>query len=90
MEHESSLSSCCRVPTNTEKLRFITIDHQPILNHPFPHRVNALFYSLYSISLGSFAEWFKTQIQLRIICETVSFGKIMFHDLKQLGRIYYE
>ena len=66
------------------------IDHQPILNHPFPHLVNALFHSLYSISLSSVAEWFKTQIQLRIISETVSIGKMMFHDLKRLGRMYYE
>jgi len=71
-----------------QKLDFVIIDHQPIVNHPFPHRVNALFHDLYSISLSSVTKWFETQIQLRIIREAMSIRKIMFYDLKQLGHIF--
>ena len=84
-KHESKIYQAVVVPTNKN-----SVLSSLILNHPFPHCVNALFHSLYSINLSGVAEWFKTQIQLRIISKTVNIGKIMFHDLKQLQRICYE
>ena len=89
MEHESSFSSCCRVPTNKSSVLSSLINNWSWIIQfltTLMHFSIACIASAWAVSPSSL----EPRIQLRIIRETMSIRKIMFHDLKQLGHIHYQ